>query len=131
MSNPIVDIKELGSKYGAAIKEIEPETEPKSRLSYGRDLVFPTFYPENNLSDRITKDNFDVSQVRILRWTNPPMQGVDVSAVQTALVKDGFAIVIDGCYGEETEMAVRQFQARTGLVIDGIFGAATRYQLFG
>ena len=131
MSNPIVDIKELGSKYWAAMKEIEPEKEPKSRRSCFRDLVFPELCPQHNFSDRITEDNFDVSQVRILQWTNPPMQGKDVSALQNALVKDGFAIVVDGCYEEETEMAVRQFQARTGLVIDGIFGTATYQQLFG
>ena len=116
-----------------------------------QSIAFQKLWNKNNIGDRIVEDSlygpqvearlnqspvesFGVTvisnQIRTLRLTNPLMQGVDVHQLQEALVRDGFAIAIDGFYGEETEMAVRQFQARTGLTIDGVFGPATRNRLF-
>ena len=37
---------------------------------------------------------------------------------------------VDGFYGKETKMAVKQFQKRTGLMVDGVFGSATHRKLF-
>lgn len=115
-------------------------------------LAFQKLWNKNNIRDPIVEDSlygpqvearlnqspiegFGLTlmsnQVRTLKLTNPLMQGLDVRLLQEALVRDGFAIAVDGFYGEETEAAVRQFQARTGLVIDGIFGLATHHKLFG
>ena len=114
-------------------------------------LAFQKLWNKHNLHDRLVEDGlygpqvearlnqsplkgFAVTstsnQARILRLTNPLMQGADVRELQEALVKDGFEIAVDGFYDQETTMAVRQFQAQTGLAIDGVFGAASRRRLF-
>ena len=51
--------------------------------------------------------------------------GWDVSVLQYLLARHGVGRVIDGYYGAETVVAVRQFQRRAKLVVDGIAGPAT------
>ncbi|MFZ5961629.1 peptidoglycan-binding protein [Thalassococcus sp. BH17M4-6] len=48
-----------------------------------------------------------------------------VERLQRGLVAKGFPISIDSDFGPATEFAVRQFQARNGLTVDGIVGAQT------
>jgi N-acetylmuramoyl-L-alanine amidase len=67
--------------------------------------------------------------VRILRLSQPLMRGADVRVIQTALGKAGFEVTADGIYGTGTEAAVKQFQAQTNLIADGIVGPATRKTL--
>lgn len=54
-----------------------------------------------------------------------------VYALQMALLARGYAIIVDGDYdlGMNLERAVRKFQERNGLTIDGIVGVATQRQL--
>lgn len=52
-------------------------------------------------------------------------KGLEVSALQKNLVRHGANINIDGDYGAVTEAAVRAFQQRMGLVVDGIAGEKT------
>ena len=57
--------------------------------------------------------------------------GPAVAALQGALNYHGFGSVeVDGDLGPETELAVRQFQKRHNLEIDGIVGPITWGQLF-
>jgi peptidoglycan hydrolase-like protein with peptidoglycan-binding domain len=51
--------------------------------------------------------------------------GWDVSVVQFLLRERGVGRVVDGYYGAETGRAVRRFQKRAGLVVDGVAGSAT------
>src|SRR5918999_445014 len=53
-------------------------------------------------------------------------QGELVAHVQKAL-----GISADGIFGAETDTAVRQYQARNGLEVDGIVGPVTWSSLFG
>ncbi|HEY9695952.1 MAG TPA: peptidoglycan-binding protein [Trichocoleus sp.] len=64
---------------------------------------------------------------RLLFLTTPNMQGVDVRRVQEALVRAGFlkANEVDEFFGINTEIAVKNFQERTGLKKDGIVGTQT------
>ena len=56
--------------------------------------------------------------------------GEAVKRLQQALQQEGFYTgAIDGKYGQGTERAVRSFQSKFGLVVDGKAGAATQYQL--
>lgn len=59
----------------------------------------------------------------------PRMRGAAVEAVQRALLGMGIRVEVDGIYGPDTETAVRQFQGKQGLKVDGIVGLATRSAL--
>jgi len=64
--------------------------------------------------------------VRVLKLTEPIIQGEDVRQVQKALIKAGFDVGSDGIFGKETDKAVREFQQQKGLTVDGIVGDETR-----
>ncbi len=69
---------------------------------------------------------------RVLRLAAPGqslMQGDDVLKLQKALVKEGFSIQVDGIFGKATEDAVKKFQQRQDLTVDGVVGAQTRQVL--
>jgi cell wall-associated NlpC family hydrolase len=54
---------------------------------------------------------------RILKWGS---KGKDVEALQTALNAQAFnAGEVDGDFGDDTEKAVRRFQQKAGLTVDG------------
>jgi LysM repeat protein len=57
--------------------------------------------------------------------------GWDVSVLQYLLARHGIARVIDGYFGAETRAAVRRFQRRAGLVVDGVAGPRTLAALEG
>ena len=57
--------------------------------------------------------------------------GWDVSVLQFLLARHGIGRVIDGYFGAETSAAVRRFQRRTGLVVDGVAGPQTLTALRG
>ena len=56
-------------------------------------------------------------------------RGSAVAALQTALTSHGHPLVADGAFGPATERAVKAFQARNRLKVDGIAGPATRAAL--
>ena len=64
-------------------------------------------------------------QPRLLRLTQPRMEGADVVKLQEALKKAGIAIGVDGEFGPGTDKAVKEFQAKKTLTADGIVGAKT------
>lgn len=62
---------------------------------------------------------------RLLKLQSPYMQGEDVKQVQRVL-----NVAVDGYYGPVTEQAVRNFQKKAGLAVDGIVGPKTWEKLF-
>ncbi len=52
-------------------------------------------------------------------------KGAKVTEVQQALVDQGAEIVVDGYFGAQTNVAVIEFQAANGLVVDGVVGPLT------
>ncbi|NLK52343.1 MAG: L,D-transpeptidase family protein [Syntrophomonadaceae bacterium] len=68
---------------------------------------------------------------RFLRVTSPFMSGPDVSQVQQQLRELGiYQGEVDGVYTPAVEVAVREFQQRNGLDVDGIVGPNTYQALF-
>ena len=59
----------------------------------------------------------------------PESTGERVVQLQTALVALGYPIASDGTYGPRTEAAVRDYQSRNGLEVDGIAGPQTQASL--
>ena len=59
----------------------------------------------------------------------PGSSGQRVAQLQIALVGLGYPIAVDGEYGPRTEAAVRDFQQRNGLAVDGIAGPQTQESL--
>ena len=58
-------------------------------------------------------------------------KGTAVKEVQTALKELGYAVgKVDGSYGAKTQAAVKLFQARNGLTVDGKVGQRTLDRLF-
>jgi soluble lytic murein transglycosylase-like protein len=55
--------------------------------------------------------------------------GSDVARIQGALNDSGFHLDIDGVFGTDTASAVRDFQRKTKLVVDGIVGRNTANML--
>ena len=51
--------------------------------------------------------------------------GADVTVLQNALTQAGFNVLADGDFGQNTENAVKAFQASQGLKDDGIVGEGT------
>lgn len=84
---------------------------------------------EEALVDNGIVASADDGTERLLRLRTPNLQGEDVREVQEALVKAGIPVDLDGFYGPNTEQAVRKFQQRENLKIDGMVGPATRAAL--
>ncbi len=62
---------------------------------------------------------------RILQLSTPYLRGDDVKALQTALAQRGFSGDTDGVFGPMTAVLVKQFQAKQGMLADGVVGPAT------
>lgn len=58
-------------------------------------------------------------------------QGAEVKTLQEQLISAGFAIIADGVFGPATENAVKQFQQKKQLTVDGIVGPSTQAALNG
>lgn len=56
-------------------------------------------------------------------------KGEDVKTLQTLLAKDGSTLQIDGIFGIGTQTAVKAFQKKHNLVVDGIVGPKTWAEL--
>ncbi len=68
------------------------------------------------------------------RTLRPGDNGDDVRAIQDVLIKKGYKLGIkgaDGIYGFDTAAAVRDFQQKNGLVVDGEVGPETRKRMVG
>lgn len=84
--------------------------------------IFMFYEPDNNRVESATKYNHLLSP-QALYWGS---KGEDVKNVQWQLVKWKYLIgKVDGVYGPDTYRAVRRFQAKHGLNVDGVVGPGT------
>lgn len=90
----------------------------------------------NGLDDRIKYLNNAKKVFKLKAAVNDVPKGTvtakkyTVREVQTALVKHGYKITVDGIMGKNTKAAVTMFQKTNGLVPDGIIGQKTAKVLF-
>lgn len=84
---------------------------------------------ESTITGSFIRASAMVTEQRLLMLTLPYQKGDDVLQVQKALRERGYNIEADGVFGQETDRAVRDFQRRQGLIVDGIVGPATREKL--
>ena len=62
---------------------------------------------------------------RVLKLSQPRMEGSDVERLQEALKKVGIAVSVDSEFGPGTDKAVRELQQKKSLTADGIVGPKT------
>lgn len=69
-------------------------------------------------------NNFNTTNV-VLDVLSRGSKGEQVKTLQSLLNIKGFPLDIDGSFGPATDNAVRQYQKKNGLVVDGYVGKAT------
>jgi hypothetical protein len=69
------------------------------------------------------------AQPRLLKPTDPPMQGNDVKSVQRALAGLKIPVAQDGVYNSATAAAVARFQKQNGIDVNGVVDGATQQRL--
>lgn len=114
------------SKYPSLVKN-------KNLIRVGWVLQVPSVGNGGSTTPTATNPTtISVNWSRNLKVTHPMMRGEDVKAVQEQLQKLGISPgKIDGIYGPKTEAAVKAFQKKAGLTVDGIVGKKTWAALFG
>jgi len=68
-------------------------------------------------------------QPRVMKPSDPPMQGNDVKSIQRALAGAKAAVEQDGVYNSSTAAAVARFQKQNGMNVNGVVDGATRQRL--
>ena len=63
---------------------------------------------------------------RFLRQTTPIQIGEDVKYIQNKLIEAEIRCVPDGSFGPDTDRAVKEFQSRNNISVDGQIGPKTR-----
>ncbi|MEW8974171.1 MAG: spore cortex-lytic enzyme [Tissierellaceae bacterium] len=85
-------------------------------------LAIIQFYEPNRTVETANRYNMYLAP-RTIYWGNT---GSDVRTVQDKLLRWGYYDgTVDGIYGARTYRAIRRFQQRNGLTVDGIVGPAT------
>ncbi|GAA2472652.1 phage tail tip lysozyme [Terrabacter carboxydivorans] len=72
--------------------------------------------------DGVVGDNTWYSLLPVLRQG---ASGDAVTGLQRELVDAGYSLTVDGSFGPATDSAVRAYQSKTGLVVDGVVGNNT------
>ncbi len=110
-------------------------------------LAFQQLWNKNNPNDKIGEDGAFGPQTegalnqspahgfakapwddkpRVLKLSQPRMEGSDVEQLQNALKKAGITVAVDGEFGPGTDKAVKEFQQKKSLTADGVVGLNTR-----
>lgn len=78
--------------------------------------------------DAPKKQNPYKEPTTVVRYNSTKVNVVseDVKWVQWELVEDGYQLEIDGKFGKLTLAAVKDYQSKHGLVVDGIVGSKTK-----
>lgn len=92
-------------------------------LDYG-SKVAPSNTNKGNTSQNSTLKSYEGKYPSVIPNLKKGSKGTQVKRLQEYLNWFGnYKLVVDGDFGSKTDKAVRDFQKRTGLAVDGIFGS--------
>lgn len=81
--------------------------------------------------DTSSTGEFDMSKLPTLSISNRSKFNTSVVCLQASLNAQGYSkLVTDGYFGSETKSAVKTFQSKKGITVDGICGKNTWSKLF-
>jgi murein L,D-transpeptidase YcbB/YkuD len=85
-------------------------------------------------SPSVIADNLIVAQRQNYSSQTPPTirfgsSGITVRVLQRLLIANGYGLRVDGAFGPLTEAAVKAFQHRRNILVDGIVGQITWREL--
>ncbi|MEM7756553.1 MAG: peptidoglycan-binding protein [Cyanobacteria bacterium P01_A01_bin.40] len=130
VSDHVGIVEEVHPRY---IKTIEGNTSVRNQSNGGGVMSRVRYYPSccgfarpKYKSNGISTDWTGF----YLQVTNPLTERPEVGLVQSKLNKLGYELEVDNYYGMLTEAAVKKFQSKQGLSIDGIVGPETWQWLF-
>lgn len=91
-------------------------------------------FPRRSLSGkRVGYQSIAATSQRYLSQSLPTLRfgtsGVPVRVLQKLLLSNGYILEVDGAFGALTEIAVKAFQNKRNLAVDGVVGENTWYEL--
>ena len=114
---------DIRSKSILAFQQLWNQNNPDNKISEDGEFGSQTEAALNRSpAQGFAKAPWD-DQPRVLRLTQPRMEGSDVTKLQEALNKAGIVVDVDGEFGSGTDKAVKEFQAKKMLTADGIVGS--------
>ncbi|RUR84484.1 peptidoglycan-binding protein [Chlorogloeopsis fritschii PCC 9212] len=116
------------------LKAVNKDTIGKSSRSRQRKYTVASDLPQQRFKNKPIKKNNQVTKLSSSNSHHLPTlrfgtTGNSVRVLQRLLSSHGYAIQVDGIFGALTETAVKAFQNRRNLAVDGIVGQKTWYQL--
>jgi peptidoglycan LD-endopeptidase CwlK len=126
----IAKAKQLGFEWGGDWKGFVDKPHLQYNYKgYGTDKDLDTKQTANISGASKAKSKQSASGSAIVPYPGKPLKlgskGKDVERIQRAL-----KIKVDGVFGKQTEKAVKAYQKRKGLVVDGVVGIKTWNMLF-
>jgi putative peptidoglycan binding protein len=114
-----------------------------SRIMDADDRFMPHVYTGTNphkkhIHDSVRQSGLAENSTVVYKFIKKPMnwlllkrnsKGNQVKELQAYLIGWGYAVSVDGDFGAKTEAAVRAFQKRMKIQVDGQVGPATRWKL--
>ena len=99
------------------------DTRPTKSFWYGQACAARTTFGGNNSSEGSSSNTSITNNSSVEISLNDT--GIVVKEIQEMLKALNYAIAVDGIFGLKTYAAVRDFQSKNGLIIDGIVGPKT------
>lgn len=120
----------------AVLRAVDDPTEAAARLNGAGESLLLRRRPPADVTDDagLAFDETTPGEAAPLAAEDQPnlrrgSRGPSVRRLQSALVRAGYEVSVDGVFGSRTESAVRAFQQTAGLTADGVVGPATWQRL--
>ncbi|MFQ4145937.1 peptidoglycan-binding domain-containing protein [Chlorogloeopsis sp. ULAP02] len=116
------------------LKAVNKDTIGKSSRSRQQKYTVASDLPQQRFKNKPIREKTQVARLSSSTSKHLPTlhfgnTGNGVRALQKLLASHGYAIQVDGIFGALTETAVKAFQNRRNLAVDGIVGQRTWNQL--